>query len=88
LNKTRPKLARTEPRAHIGYLVGYESINIYRIWVPGFNRVFSTRDVDFDETKFYDPLYDRQISENVRSIVSKGIELDSGETEEPEVQEP
>jgi hypothetical protein len=88
LNKTRPKLARTEPRAHIGYLVGYESTNIYRIWVPGFNRVFSTRDVDFDETKFYDPSYDRQISENVRSIVSKGIELDSGETAEPEVQEP
>jgi hypothetical protein len=88
LNKTRPKLARTEPRAHIGYLVGYDSTNIFRIWVPGFNRVFSTRDVDFDETRFYDPSYDTQIAENVRTIVTKGLELDTGEPIAPEVHDP
>jgi hypothetical protein len=28
------RLAKLEPRAHIGYLVGYDSTNIFRIWIP------------------------------------------------------
>ena len=30
----QPKLDYIEPRARIGYLVGYVSTNIFRIWVP------------------------------------------------------
>ena len=46
----RNKLA---PRAEIGYLVRYDSINIYRIWIPHTGKVISTRDVIFNETKFF-----------------------------------
>jgi hypothetical protein len=38
---------KTEPQAHIGYLVGYDSSNIYRIWIPTLDRVIRTRDVIF-----------------------------------------
>ena len=29
-----PRLAKLAPRAAIGYLVGYEAHNIWRIWIP------------------------------------------------------
>jgi hypothetical protein len=37
------------------YLVGYDSTNIYRVWVPTKDKVISTRDVTFDESETYDP---------------------------------
>ncbi|KID93530.1 reverse transcriptase, partial [Metarhizium majus ARSEF 297] len=45
---------KLEPRAHIGYLVGYQSSNIYKIWVPHKNRVILTRDVIFNESSFFE----------------------------------
>ena len=50
-----PRTKKLEPQAHIGYLVGYESTNIFRIWVPREQKVIVTRDVTFDESHFYDP---------------------------------
>ena len=50
-----PKAMKVQPRAHIGYLVGYDSTNIYRIWVPSWGTVTRYRDVTFDENSFYDP---------------------------------
>jgi hypothetical protein len=47
------KLRKLDPRADVGYLVGYDSTNIYRIWIPHQGRVISTRDVIFDESKFF-----------------------------------
>jgi hypothetical protein len=38
---------KTKPRAHIGYLVGYDLSNIYRVWIPSLNQVIRTRDVIF-----------------------------------------
>jgi hypothetical protein len=52
LIKNQDKLDRLEPRAEIGYLVGYDASNIYQIWVPGRNQVIRTRDVTFDENSF------------------------------------
>ena len=49
------RLYKLQPRAYIGYLVGYDSSNIYRIWVPSRGKVYRTRDVTFDETRFYSP---------------------------------
>ena len=46
---------KMEPRSYIGYLVGYDSSNIFRIWVPHRRTVIRARDVRFDETKRYDP---------------------------------
>jgi hypothetical protein len=45
---------KLNPRAHIGYLVGYDSTNIYRVWIPHKGIVISTRDVIFDESTFFE----------------------------------
>ena len=50
-----PKLKKMDPRAHIGYLLGYESSNSFRIWIPQRQRVITTRDVTFDEDSIFDP---------------------------------
>ncbi|SLM36894.1 Ribonuclease H-like domain [Lasallia pustulata] len=42
-------------RAHIGHLVGYDSTNIFRIWIPSQRKIIRTRDVTFNETAFYQP---------------------------------
>jgi len=55
LDKRVKKGDKLGPRATIGYLVGYDSTNIYRIWIPSLHKVIRTRDVTFDETSFYDP---------------------------------
>lgn len=55
LNKHIPRLQKLAPRAFIGYLVGYDSSNIYRIWIPSQQKVIRTRDVTFDDDLFYDP---------------------------------
>src|ERR1700684_2188175 len=50
-----PKKAKLSPRAMIGYLVGYDSTNIFRIWVPQKRKVIRSRDVLIDENKQYNP---------------------------------
>jgi hypothetical protein len=45
---------KLNPRAWIGFLVGYESTNIYRIWNPQTGRIISTRDVIFNEDERFD----------------------------------
>ena len=52
--KKAKRLQRLKPKAWIGYLVGYDSTNIYRIWNPTLNKVFRTRDVIFNEDVVYD----------------------------------
>jgi hypothetical protein len=47
---------KLEPRAHLGYLVGYDATNIYRILVPSVEKVIRTRDVTFNKTQLYDPV--------------------------------
>jgi hypothetical protein len=51
----RPKLDKIAAKAHIGYLIGYESTNIWRVWVPSLNRVIAVRDVSFDTSQRYSP---------------------------------
>jgi hypothetical protein len=48
------KLRKLDLRADMDYLIGYNSTNIYRIWIPYQGRVIFTRDVIFDESKFFD----------------------------------
>ena len=40
-------------RTLVGYLVGYDSTNIYRIWVPSINAVIRSRDVTFRDDRFF-----------------------------------
>jgi hypothetical protein len=55
LNKGIPRRQKLDPRAYIDYLIGYDSSNIYRIWIPSKEKVIRTRDVTFNEQLFYDP---------------------------------
>ena len=57
--KNRLKKEKLFPKAEIGYLVGYDSTNIYRIWIPSRDVVVSSRDVTFNEMVTYDPLRHR-----------------------------
>ncbi len=81
--KLRARKAELAERAHIGFLVGYDSTNIFRVWLPSKDYVIATRDVTFDESLRYDPrgqLLDDYIREHIEEIVdSFGIDetLDS-----------
>ncbi|RKF72339.1 Retrovirus-related Pol polyprotein from transposon RE2 [Golovinomyces cichoracearum] len=55
LKKNIPRLDKLLARAHIGYLVGWESTNIYKVWVPSLGRIINTRDVNIDSGNIYDP---------------------------------
>ena len=45
---------KLDAKAHIGFLIGYKSINIYRIWVPYKKRVISVRDIIFNKDEVWD----------------------------------
>ena len=50
-----PRKQKLAERAHIGFLVGYDSTNIFRIWIPLKRKIIRTRDILFDENSSYDP---------------------------------
>ncbi|PYV90877.1 MAG: hypothetical protein DMG90_08600, partial [Acidobacteria bacterium] len=54
------------PRARIGYLVGYESTNIYRIWFPQLRQVRPEKNVAFNELVFFDP---KELEEPLEDII-------------------
>ena len=41
------------PKVWIRYLVKYSLTNLYRIWIPPYNKVIITRDVYFNEEKIF-----------------------------------
>ncbi|RYP68913.1 hypothetical protein DL771_006402 [Monosporascus sp. 5C6A] len=47
--KKEQRLQKLNPKAWIGFLVGYRSTNIYEIWNPLTNKVIAIRDVQFNE---------------------------------------
>lgn len=54
--KSNRAIDSTEPRAHLGYLVGYRSETQWTIWVPSLRRpVIVSANVQFDERYTYDP---------------------------------
>lgn len=55
LQNTQKRALKTAAHAEIGYLVGYDSSNIFRIWIPERSEVRRVRDVTFNEGLFYDP---------------------------------
>ena len=32
-------------RAHIGYLIGFDATNIYRVWMPHLKQIFRAKDI-------------------------------------------
>lgn len=59
--KELPKRAKLDTRCHLGYLVGFEGHNIYRIWIPSQRKVIRTRDVRFNEKLKYEKERDLDI---------------------------
>ena len=59
LRQQIPRGDKLSPRSLVGYLVGYDASNVYRIWLPGARsrahqgKVVRVRDVTFKETMFY-----------------------------------
>ncbi|EKG18601.1 Integrase catalytic core [Macrophomina phaseolina MS6] len=68
LRKDLPRTHKLAERAFIGYLVGYDSTNIFCIWIPSQDKVIRTRDVTFDKTSFYDPT-----ETNIGKILGKEV---------------
>jgi hypothetical protein len=90
------KKRKLDPRAYIGYLVGYDSTNIFRIWIPHKGKVISTRDVLFDEHTFFDGKMEasRQMIAEMDSLIAR-VQLPEAEAtnerlleEDEEVLEP
>jgi Reverse transcriptase (RNA-dependent DNA polymerase) len=72
--KNIPRKDKLEPRAHLGYLVGYDLTNIYRIWVPSIERVLHTRDVTFNDNQLYDP-HDLDIGFALREEINRVVDV-------------
>jgi hypothetical protein len=66
------------PRAFIGWLVGYESTNIYRIWSPSQKRIICARDVTFNPSKRYKPDDEEEQDPDIEEMI-KLIEVPSFE---------
>ncbi|EED18409.1 hypothetical protein TSTA_121520 [Talaromyces stipitatus ATCC 10500] len=52
--KHENRLQIFNPRACIGYLVGYDSTNVYRVWNLVLNKIGKARDVTFNEDETFD----------------------------------
>ena len=48
------RLKRLSPKVWIGYLIGYLLINLYRIWIPLYNKVIIIRDIYFNKEEVFD----------------------------------
>ena len=80
-----PKKKKLEPRAHIGYLVRYDSTNIYRIQIPTYKKVICTQDVTMDNNLLYYPT-NLVLSDIIKEEVDRLIEtldIQEKETIEP-----
>ena len=44
-----PRLNKLVLRAHIGYLVGYDLINIFQVYIPSKKKVIRTKDIKFNK---------------------------------------
>ena len=51
-----PKKQKFAERAHIGYLIGYDLFNIYRIWNVSKNKIIKIRYVIFNEDACYNSM--------------------------------
>jgi hypothetical protein len=59
---------KTELRAHIGYLVGYDAFNFFCVWIPSLDQVIRTRDVIF---KWQFTYKDDALNDNSRGRITE-----------------
>ncbi|EAQ91982.1 hypothetical protein CHGG_00217 [Chaetomium globosum CBS 148.51] len=84
----KDRIRRFNPKAWVGYLIGYQSSNIYRVWVPSLNRVISTRDVIFNEDEFFSGNVE-QLRDDLRILNEEDLKkaLDTAELPEPDLED-
>ncbi|OQV11383.1 hypothetical protein CLAIMM_15225 [Cladophialophora immunda] len=63
LRKKIDRKMKLDARSLIGYLVNYDSRNIYRIWHPAGRTIIRTRDVTFDEGQRFNPQEQAQLAQ-------------------------
>ncbi|KAF7566042.1 hypothetical protein PtrM4_054760 [Pyrenophora tritici-repentis] len=91
-HRGKSRLQRLDPKAWIGYLVGYQSTNIYRIWIPSMAKVISTRDVVFDEDTIFngktEDLMDNLMHNTLEEIATwvRTVELPGTQSQQPETE--
>jgi len=91
-HRGKSRLQRLDPKAWIGYLVGYQSTNIYRIWIPSMGKVISTRDVVFNEEAIFngktEDLMDNLMHNTLEEIATwvKTVELPGTQSQQPETE--
>ncbi|CCE34838.1 uncharacterized protein CPUR_08777 [Claviceps purpurea 20.1] len=66
---------KTNPRGHIGYLVGYVASNVYRVWIPSLGKVMTTRNVTFNESIFYDAKNEEQEAQSIPELKTQYVLL-------------
>ena len=79
MNMRRIQSDKMAPRAEIGFLVGYVSKNLYKIWFPNKNqgqgRVEIVRDAVFDETRRYSKDKPSQKQEEALTRLTDDLEI-------------
>ena len=53
INKHISRKKKIRFKAHINFLIEYDNINIFNIWISSLHKVIRTRDVIFDKNNFY-----------------------------------
>ncbi|KAK2666788.1 hypothetical protein RAB80_017905 [Fusarium oxysporum f. sp. vasinfectum] len=74
--KARPAKAKLQENALMGWLVGLDATNIYKVWVPHFDRVIVSRDVQVDEKVMYDPQLATTLPESGQTLAITINEVD------------
>jgi hypothetical protein len=73
--KKEKRLQRYHPKAWIGYLVRYDSTNIFQIWNPKLGIVVSTRDVIFNKDEVFDGNLDKLRNDLATTTIDEIAEL-------------
>ncbi|RKK10811.1 hypothetical protein BFJ65_g14807 [Fusarium oxysporum f. sp. cepae] len=74
--KARPAKAKLQENAVMGWLVGLDATNIYKVWVPHLDRVIVSRDVQVDEKAIYDPQLATTLPESGQTLAITINEVD------------
>ncbi len=82
--KYRQKRRKLDAKPHIGFLVGYESTNIYRLWVPYKKRVVSVRDVIFNEDEVLDGVPLQRTADEIKELDNSIQVIELPEADEQE----
>lgn len=77
--KARPARAKLQENALMGWLVGLDATNIYKVWIPHLDRVIVSRDVQVDEKVMYDPQLATTLPESGQTLAITINEVDLDE---------